>query len=340
MDEPVIDCRTARLKCTPDIAAGDNKGADVDEDSKTAPAVSAPAKSVPSAIDEESGEIHDAMHGLLAAKRCNMRWDTMLGDDRARLCSACNLHVFRSPQGALEELRRQSRSNSLECLSERIFRRFDGTYTVGDCYTKRNPVALLIANWVHVMFRPEDFFARLPSENAPIGAGKFYLTLSAIDVFLFWSVVFSAFGLCKTWLWQLSVSLYQPMPQVSPPLAVAYLLGITVGGSLIWTFTNWVGSVIIFLLARATGGKGSFRQTYRVCAYSSAPIAFRWIPICGIFATTYSLNLLYRGLKSAHELSKRQSLVLTGLVGIGMLALMLLLTLLLLISMYRCMEPG
>lgn len=74
----------------------------------------------------------DPLKNLRIASPCPMNWDQMTGDDRARFCSLCNLHVYN-----IAEL---TRKQAVALISEtegricgRIYRRSDGTVITKDC---------------------------------------------------------------------------------------------------------------------------------------------------------------------------------------------------------------
>lgn len=74
----------------------------------------------------------DPLKNLRIASPCPMNWDQMMGDDRARFCSLCNLHVYN-----IAEL---TQKQAVALISEtegricgRIYRRSDGTVITKDC---------------------------------------------------------------------------------------------------------------------------------------------------------------------------------------------------------------
>lgn len=74
----------------------------------------------------------DPLKNLRIASPCPMNWDQMTGDNRARFCSLCNLHVYN-----IAEL---TQKQAIALISEtegricgRIYRRSDGTIITKDC---------------------------------------------------------------------------------------------------------------------------------------------------------------------------------------------------------------
>src|ERR1041384_5264719 len=66
------------------------------------------------------------------ASPCPAKWEGMTGDERARFCSSCNLHVYN-----IAELTRADAeklvANTEGRLCVRLFRRSDGTVLTRDC---------------------------------------------------------------------------------------------------------------------------------------------------------------------------------------------------------------
>jgi Carboxypeptidase regulatory-like domain len=74
----------------------------------------------------------DPLKNLRIASPCPMNWDQMTGDNRARFCSLCNLHVYN-----IAELTRKQAvaliSGTEGRICGRIHRRSDGTVITKDC---------------------------------------------------------------------------------------------------------------------------------------------------------------------------------------------------------------
>ncbi|HEY9868327.1 MAG TPA: YIP1 family protein [Candidatus Obscuribacterales bacterium] len=69
-------------------------------------------------------------------------------------------------------------------------------------------------------------------------------------------------------------------------------------------------------LAGAMGGKGTFEATFRVYAYSEAPMLFGWIPVIGFFGVFYVWVLNYFGLRKVHDISEGKTVLVVILSGI------------------------
>src|SRR5215471_8193220 len=66
------------------------------------------------------------------ASPCSVRWDDMMGDDRARMCGKCNKHVFDLSAMTAEEAERfLLERHGVACV--RYFQRKDGTIMLADC---------------------------------------------------------------------------------------------------------------------------------------------------------------------------------------------------------------
>ena len=68
------------------------------------------------------------------ARPCSQKWSGMAGDERVRLCAACNCKVFNFAEISSEEARQLIRRNSEgERICARLFKRIDGTVLTRDC---------------------------------------------------------------------------------------------------------------------------------------------------------------------------------------------------------------
>lgn len=95
---------------------------------------------IPSA---EIQSIHELTHAMKPARNCGVSWDTMQGDDSFRKCSRCHLYVLKpretSESGLLQLLQDNRPSLSNDRRKQQLFRRADGTFTLGDCNAHRRP---------------------------------------------------------------------------------------------------------------------------------------------------------------------------------------------------------
>lgn len=76
----------------------------------------------------------DLMRKTMIAAPCSEKWDDMTGDDRARLCAKCDLHVVNTFMLTDEEvLATLARVHKGERVCMRIYRRPDGTFMTRNC---------------------------------------------------------------------------------------------------------------------------------------------------------------------------------------------------------------
>ncbi len=78
----------------------------------------------------------------------------------------------------------------------------------------------------------------------------------------------------------------------------------------------FVGAFVLMVIARQIfRGTGDYEATFRVLAYSSAPIALLWLPIIRPLVLLYLLFLIIIGLERAHGFDATKS-VLTMLIAV------------------------
>jgi hypothetical protein len=70
---------------------------------------------------------------LHVASPCNANWEQMVGDDRVRWCSQCNLNVYNFSALSKRELSQLIREKEGLRLCGRLYRRADGTLITKDC---------------------------------------------------------------------------------------------------------------------------------------------------------------------------------------------------------------
>jgi len=78
----------------------------------------------------------------------------------------------------------------------------------------------------------------------------------------------------------------------------------------------FLASLVANALAGAMGGKGTYESTFRVFAYSEAPMLIGWIPVIGMLGILYVWVLNYFGLRKVHELSEGKTVVVVLLSGL------------------------
>lgn len=76
----------------------------------------------------------DLMRNTMIAAPCSEKWEDMTGDDRARLCAKCDLHVVNTFMLTDEEvLASLEKIHKGERICMRIYRRQDGTFMTRNC---------------------------------------------------------------------------------------------------------------------------------------------------------------------------------------------------------------
>ena len=72
------------------------------------------------------------VNGLRVASPCSVGWETMYGDDRARMCDQCSLTVY-NLEGLSENEVRDIIGDGSQRVCVRLRRRTDGTVITRDC---------------------------------------------------------------------------------------------------------------------------------------------------------------------------------------------------------------
>ncbi|KKQ95797.1 MAG: hypothetical protein UV74_C0013G0402 [Candidatus Woesebacteria bacterium GW2011_GWB1_43_14] len=73
----------------------------------------------------------------------------------------------------------------------------------------------------------------------------------------------------------------------------------------------FISAGILHLWIRLFRGKGDYTKTFQVYVYSKTPsFLLSWIPILGFISVFFGWYLMYLGIVSAHNLSKRKAIVL------------------------------
>jgi len=104
--------------------------------------------------------------------------------------------------------------------------------------------------------------------------------------------------------------------------ALGHLLLFGSVGMLVWSFV-WqmiaafiMAAVFVLIAQNLFQGRAGFEPTFRVVAYSWAPLVVYWVPVVGVLAMIYSAYLLIRGLERVQGLDATRA-VLTVALGIG-----------------------
>ncbi|MCK4500138.1 YIP1 family protein [Candidatus Babeliales bacterium] len=139
-----------------------------------------------------------------------------------------------------------------------------------------------ISDWKGVFVKPKDFFAATTMEY-----GK-ALKFAGINILIYSiGTAFITQTLRKTLFF-------------NPLLLFVYIFISTFLGLFILSF-------IMHCFFKIFGGKGSYKESLGVRAYSLAISIFSWIPIVGIIAEIYGLYITVRGGEVKHNLSAGKS---------------------------------
>jgi len=89
-------------------------------------------------------------------------------------------------------------------------------------------------------------------------------------------------------------------------------------GSFVWQMIAAfiLAAVFVLIAQNLFQGRAGFEPTFRVVAYSWAPLVVYWVPLIGVIAMIYSAYLLIRGLERVQGLDTTRA-VLTVALGIG-----------------------
>ena len=88
---------------------------------------------------------------LHVASPCSMSWEEMIGDERARHCSECNLNVYNLSAMTEREIEQLVQANLGRRLCARFYRRADGTVLTQDCPWSLRRMARRASRFVSAM---------------------------------------------------------------------------------------------------------------------------------------------------------------------------------------------
>jgi len=158
----------------------------------------------------------------------------------------------------------------------------------------RTTQANFVQTWQRVMTDPHGFFAEMPQAGGLNDPGIFILITAGLN-------------------------------------AVGHLiLGWGIGGMLA-TFVfhvvlaGVVAALFTVIAQQLFEGKAGFEPTFRVVAYSTAPLVFSWVPLVETLARLYAAYLAMRGIERVHTMDTTRA-VLTVVLGVGSIWLFVLST--------------
>ncbi len=142
-----------------------------------------------------------------------------------------------------------------------------------------------ISDWKRVLLKPKDFFAETTMEyGKAIKFAAVNILVYSIGAVLVGQALGGKFALVDNLLLSF---LY---------VFVSILLALFVTG------------LIFHCFFKIFGGKGSYKESLAIRAYSYVVLAFSWIPILGIIANIYGLYIVIRGGEIKHNLSLGKSI--------------------------------
>jgi hypothetical protein len=141
--------------------------------------------------------------------------------------------------------------------------------------------------WQRVVTDPLGFFASMP-ETGGLQPPLVFLALCALINALGHLLFFAGLGgMLSIFVWQ---------------IVAAFVMA----------------ALFVLVAQNLFGGKAGFEPTFRVVAYSWAPLVIGWVPIIAGIAVIYSVYLMIRGLERIQQLDATRA-VLTVLLGAGAL---------------------
>jgi len=154
-------------------------------------------------------------------------------------------------------------------------------------FDTNDPVNSFTTMWQRVMLEPRAFFEGLPAMGGLQGP----LTFAAICL---------AIGGFGALIFALSLK----------PFLFVLVIGLV---------RLFIGSAIVAMIAQQLfDGRGDYEATFRVLAYSTAPIVFIGIPVLKYLAALYSLYMVVIGVAKAHSFDTVRAVLtvlLTAVVG-------------------------
>jgi len=181
-------------------------------------------------------------------------------------------------------------------------------------FSLRRPLATALALIRSVLFSPRSFFLDFPAEGPMIEPAVFVLLVGSVTgaltaaVALLSGLVFGHLSAAEVGLTALEALLFALLS----PLAVGVVAGV------------YLLSIRIFV-----GKVASFREVYRMAAYTFGAMILAWTPLVGAFVTAYALMVLMGiGIRLVYRTSSLTAVVtvLAGFVPVAVALIWLRLT--------------
>ena len=156
----------------------------------------------------------------------------------------------------------------------------------------RSAMANFTQTWQRVMTDPHGFFAEMPQAGGLGDPGTFLVITAAINavghLILGWGIV----GMLAFFVFHL------------------VLAGVA-------------AALFTVIAQQLFEGRAGFEPTFRVTAYSTAPLVFSWVPFVGTVAQLYAAYLALRGIERVHVVDTTRAvlIVVLGVVVVWLLVL-------------------
>lgn len=180
----------------------------------------------------------------------------------------------------------------------------------------------LFKTWKEIMFNPVEFFEKMPKKIGYREPTKFFLKMQAIMTGIFYFIALLValammliFGAIGGMVGQISAGIIGIVALIALLLFPLILL-FSWGGL-------YVSAGITHIMVRLFGGKEPFVETFKVNAYSIAPMVFCFIPILNWAAYIYIIILQVLGIQKRQKLSLGKSVAVI-LIPIAVISLIVI----------------
>ena len=148
----------------------------------------------------------------------------------------------------------------------------------------RSVQASFVQTWQRVMTDPHGFFAEMPQAGGLGDPGTFLLITAGINAVGHLITGFGIMGMIASLVFH---------------VVLAFI----------------VAALCTVIAQQLFEGKAGFEPTFRVVAYSTAPLVFGWVPFVETVASLYAAYLALRGIERVHVMDTTRA-VLTVVLGV------------------------
>jgi hypothetical protein len=160
-----------------------------------------------------------------------------------------------------------------------------------------------IGTWKEVMFRPSDFYRRMPKDG---GYGE-PLTFAAIN-FIISALLTGLLTLLfarEMYMGSMYGGMYGSNQEFGLGSLIVTVIMTPIGG-IIGIF---IGAAILYIVFKILGGDGTYEGTVRFVSYATAVLVLSWIPIIGWVMGIYGIYLQIVGGMHVHNVSMIKSAI-------------------------------